>query len=85
MKKITRSGQYWGFAHHSPGRPSRSQPLDSESAAADLEHIALENPDGQQVLIVTNAGARRTIELRLANMVAPVPLQANSVTTLVWK
>jgi hypothetical protein len=53
MKKITRSGQYGGFAHHSPGRPSRSQPLDSESAAADLEHIALENPDGQLVLIVT--------------------------------
>jgi O-glycosyl hydrolase len=44
-----------------------------------------ENPDGQQVLIVTNSGARRTIELRLVDMAAPVPLQANSVTTMVWK
>jgi O-glycosyl hydrolase len=59
--------------------------FDSASAAADLEHVALENPDGQQVVIVTNTGAQRTIEMRLANMAAPIPLQANSVTTLVWK
>jgi hypothetical protein len=34
---------------------------------------------------VTNTGAARTAELRLANMVAPVSLKANSVTTFAWK
>jgi len=84
-KEITRSGQYWAFAHYARVVRRGARRFDSESAAADLEHVALENPDGQQVLIVTNTGARRTIELRLANMAAPVPLEANSVTTLVWK
>jgi O-glycosyl hydrolase len=56
-----------------------------QSAAADLQHVALENPDGQQVLVVTNTGPARTIELRLANMAASVPLKANSVTTLAWR
>jgi glucosylceramidase len=84
-KEITRSGQYWAFAHFSRVVRRGARRFDSESAAAELEHVALENPDGQQVLVVTNPGARRTIELRLANMAAPVPLQANSVTTLVWK
>ena len=84
-KEITRSGQYWAFAHYSRVVRRGARRFVSESAAADLEHVALENPDGQQVLVVTNPGARRTIELRLANMAAPVPLKANSVTTLVWK
>jgi glucosylceramidase len=84
-KEITRSGQYWAFAHYARVVRRGARRFDSESAAADLEHVALENPDDQQVLIVTNTGARRTIELRLANMAAPVPLEANSVTTLVWK
>jgi O-glycosyl hydrolase len=50
-----------------------------------LQQVALENPDGQQVLIVTNPGSARTIELQLANMTASVPVKANSVTTLAWK
>ena len=74
-KEITRSGQYWAFAHYSRVVRRGARRFDSQSATADLEHVALENPDGQQVLIVTNTGDRRTIKLRLANMAAPVPLQ----------
>ena len=84
-REITRGGQHWAFAHYSRVVRRGARRFDSESAAADLKHVALENPDGQQVLIVTNTGATRTIELRLANMAAPVPLPANSVTTLVRK
>jgi glucosylceramidase len=84
-KEITRRGQYWAFAHYSSVVRRGAGRFDSESAAADLDHVALENPDGQQVLVVTNTGARRTIELRLANMAAPVLWKANSVTTSVWK
>jgi hypothetical protein len=41
--------------------------------------------DGQQVLVVTNPGPAKTIELRLANMAASVPLKANSVGSLAWR
>jgi glucosylceramidase len=82
--EITRSGQYWAFAHFSRviGRGARR--FDSQSAAADLQHVGVENPGGQQVLVVTNAGPARPIELRLANRAARVSLKANSVTTLAW-
>ncbi|HEY6301931.1 MAG TPA: glycoside hydrolase family 30 beta sandwich domain-containing protein [Terriglobales bacterium] len=84
-KEITRSGQYWAFAHYSRVIRRGARRFDSQSAAADLQHVALENPDGQQVLVVTNAGPARTIELRLANMAASVAVKANSLTTLAWR
>jgi glucosylceramidase len=84
-KEITRSGQYWAFAHHARVIRRGARRFDSQSTLADLTHVALENPDGQQVLVLTNTGPARTIELRLANMAASIPVKANSVTTLAWR
>ncbi len=84
-REITRSGQYWAFAHYARIIRRGARRIESQSAAAGLQHVALENPDGQQVLVVTNPGSARTIELRLANMAASVPLKTNSVTTLAWR
>lgn len=84
-REITRSGQYWAFAHYARAIRRGARRFDSQSATVDLQHVALENPDGQQVLVVTNPGPAKTIELRLANMAASVPLKGNSVTTMVWR
>jgi glucosylceramidase len=84
-KEISKSGQYWAFAHYSRVIRRGARRFDSQSASADVQHVAVENPDGGQVLIVTNPGAARTIDLRLAGMAASVPLKAGSLTTLVWK
>jgi len=84
-REITRSGQYWAFAHYSRVIRRGARRFDSQSTAAGLQHVALENPDGQQVLVVTNPGPARTIALRLANLAASVPLKANSMTTLAWR
>jgi glucosylceramidase len=84
-KQVTRSGQYWAFAHYSRVIRRGARRVESQSEAAGLRHVAVENPGGGQVLVVTNTGAARTAELRLANMVAPVSLKANSVTTFAWK
>jgi glucosylceramidase len=84
-REITRSGQYWAFAHYARVIRRGARRFDSRSAYAELEHIAVENPDGQRVLVVTNPGSARTIELRLANIAASVPLKANSVTTMAWR
>jgi len=84
-KEITRSGQYWAFAHYSRIIRRGARRFQSQSSSPDLHHVALENPDGQQVLVVTNTGPARTIELRLANMAASVPLKASSLSTLAWR
>jgi len=84
-REITRSGQYWAFAHYSRLIRRGARRFDSQSSIADLRHVALENPDGQQVLVLTNTGLAKTIDLRLADMAASVALKENSVTTLAWK
>ena len=83
--EITRSGQYWTFAHYSRVIRRGARRFSSRSAATDMKHVALENPDGQQVLVLTNPGSARVIELQLANLKASVPLNADSVTTLAWR
>jgi glucosylceramidase len=83
--EVRRSGQYWAFAHYSRVIRRGARRFDSQSSLADLQHVAFENPDGQWVLIITNPGPARTIELRLANVAASVLLRATSVTTLAWK
>ncbi len=84
-KEITRSGQYWAFAHYARVIRRGAHRFASHTAAANLQHVALENPDGQRILVVTNPGPARTIDLDLANMKTSVPLQADSVTTMAWR
>ena len=83
-KEITRSGQYWGFAHFSRLVRRGARRFDSQSTAADIHHIALENPDGRRLLVLTNAGPARSVELRLGDQMARIPLKPNSLTTLAW-
>jgi glucosylceramidase len=84
-KEITRSGMYWALAHYSRVIRRGAYRLDSQSRAVGLQHVWLENPDGQQVLVVTNAAPARAVELHLANRAARVSLKENSVTTLAWR
>jgi glucosylceramidase len=84
-KEITRSGQFWAFAHYSRVIRRGARRFDSQTFGSDFQHVAFENPDGQQVLIITNSGAARTIEVRRANKIAQIPLKADSLTTLVWR
>jgi glucosylceramidase len=84
-KEVTRSGQFWAFAHFSRLLRRGARRFASYSSAPDLHHVALENPDGQRVLVTVNEGPARKIELDLANMTASISLKAGSVTTLAWK
>jgi len=83
-REITRSGQYWAFAHYSRLMRRGARRFESQSAASELQHVAVENPDGQRVLVLTNPGAARAVEVRQGDMVASISLKANSVTTLTW-
>ena len=83
-RQVTRSGQYWAFAHYARAIRRGARRFDSQSATTDLQHVALENPNGERVLILTNPGPARIIGIRLGNMATSVPLKTNSVSTISW-
>lgn len=95
-RKITRSGQFWAFAHYSRlvrrgARRFESQtearPRRSASAAGTMDpvrHVAFQNADGQQVLILANPGPQRVVAIQLGGHAAKVQLKEKSLTTLAW-
>jgi glucosylceramidase len=83
--EITRSGQYWAFAHFSRLIRRGAHRFESQGMGPDVDHMACENPDGQKVLVLTNAGAPRPVVLQMGAMVVDLTLENDSVTTLAWK
>jgi O-glycosyl hydrolase len=59
--------------------------FNSRGTGTDLQHVAFENRDRQQVLVVINKGVARRIDLRLGNWAARVALKGKSLTTLAWR
>ena len=84
-QEVIRSGQYWALAHFSRTIRRGARRFESQSQAANLAHVAAENPDGQKVLVLTNLGAARTVQINQGLSSAKVNLEENSVATLVWK
>lgn len=84
-KKVTRSGQYWAFAHYSRNVRKGASRIESGGDIAGLSHIAFGNPDGTKVVVITNAGAARNVAVRDGKRMSTVQLSPNSVTTLTWK
>jgi glucosylceramidase len=83
-KELTRIGLYWALAHYARAIKRGAHRFDSQSHVPDLEHVALENPDGQKVLILTNPGPARSVQLLSGEWAAAVPLREDSVATLLW-
>ncbi len=83
-KEIQRSGQFWALAHFSRFIRRGACRFNSESTLQDLDHVALTNPDGQHVLVLSNSGTDRTITLQMTAMLADVSLKKDSLATLIW-
>jgi glucosylceramidase len=83
-KEITRTGQFWALAQFSRFIRRGARRFDSQSTLPGVDHLAVENPNGQRVLVLSNSAADRTVTLQLGGMLADVNLKKDSVTTLVW-
>jgi len=83
-KQITRSGQYWAFAHFSRSVRRGGRRVESAGQIEGVHHVAFQNSDGQKVLVVTNRGAAKKTLVMQGNKAMDLPLSANSLTTLVW-
>jgi glucosylceramidase len=83
-KELARIGLYWALAHYARAIKRGAHRIDSQTQANGLEHVAVENPSGQKVLVLTNPGPARFVQLEVAASRASVPLRENSVSTLAW-
>jgi glucosylceramidase len=84
--EVTRSGQYWAFAHYSRAMRRDAVVIPSRGTVADVEHVAVRNPDGGQVMILTNsAAAPQAVEVQLGEQAADVTLPGDSLVTLSWR
>jgi glucosylceramidase len=83
-REITRSGQYWAFAHFSRHIRRGAKRFDSNGEVQGIEHTAFENPGGGKVLVVANAGDPKTVHFRLGIKTAEIAMPAESVGTLLW-
>jgi glucosylceramidase len=80
---LTRSGQYWAFAHYSKVI-ERGRVIASHGELDGIDHVAIENPNGSHVLVVTNRGEQQQLECRLGEKALDLTVDPDSVTTLVW-
>jgi glucosylceramidase len=83
-KEITRSGQYWAFAHFSRNIRRGAKRFESSGTVQGVDHVAFENPDGQRVLVLANTGELKRVRVKLAGKVAELALPPDSVSTLYW-
>jgi glucosylceramidase len=83
-QKITRSGQYWAFAHYSKAVRRGARVLATNASLPGVEHVAFLNPDGGYVLVLTNLGEAREIDCRFEGKSLHLSLPKNSIITLEW-
>ncbi len=83
-KEITRSGQYWAFAHFSRNVRRGAKRFGSVCNLKDIDEVAFENPNGQKVLVITNPGDAKSVVVQQGDRSAEVSLTMDSITTLVW-
>lgn len=82
--EITRSGQYWAFAHFSKMVERGARVIATNGTLPGIDHVAFQNPDGGYVLVIGNQGEARQIQCRLASEGTTLNLPANSIATLAW-
>ena len=82
--EVSYSGQYYAIAHFSKFVKKGAVRLDSQAKIDGLEQVAFQNPDGQFVLIVTNGGAERSLQVAIGGKQFVVSLGADSIATLTW-
>ena len=83
-KEITRSGQYWAFAHFSRNIQRGARRFESTGGVSGVDHVAFENPNGSKVLILTNPGDAQTVSLQLGDKITNVSLPKSCLKTLLW-
>jgi glucosylceramidase len=79
-----RSANYWAIKHLNHAARRGATVIGSSGDIDAIAHVAFVNPDGRKAIMLTNAGADRTVRIRNGGRMAEVALPANSITNLSW-
>src|SRR5262249_30270416 len=83
--EVTRSGQYWAFAHYSRAFRRSSTVVQSDGDIKDVCHVVAQNHDRSYAAVLTNTGTtRRTVWIKQGQSAVEVQLPGDSVATLGW-
>jgi glucosylceramidase len=87
--KITRSGQYFAFAHYSRhvkrgAKVLASVASEKPAGSKSLSYTAFRNPDGSHVLVVANPGPDISVHVQVGGNCFEFKAPADSVHTLEW-
>lgn len=91
-RKVTRNARFWAIAHYSKHvrrgakvfRTDGVAGRGAQPSASAVTHVGFRNPDGSTVVVITNHGEERQIQLLLGSSALEVELPADSVQTLQW-
>jgi glucosylceramidase len=82
---VTRSGQYWAFAHYSKHVRRGAKVIATSGVTGQaVSHCGFRNPDGGFVVVLANRGAETRVQLSMGSQTLDVELPADSVQTLEW-
>lgn len=82
--QVTRSGQFWAFAHYSKLMDRGGRVIGSWGEFPHISHVAVENPDGSRVLVLTNRGGEQAMQVTLHDQAMDLVLPPNSITSVKW-
>jgi glucosylceramidase len=83
--EITRSGQYWAFAHYSRAFRRSANVIQSQGETKDVSHVVAQNLDGTYAAALTNIGAEpQTVWMKQGKRALAVALPPDSVVSLLW-
>ncbi|HEX4156015.1 MAG TPA: glycoside hydrolase family 30 beta sandwich domain-containing protein [Acidobacteriaceae bacterium] len=82
--QLTRSGQYWAFAHYSKVVRRGARVIGSTGKISGVEHVAFANPQGNYVMVLSNTGQARDVRCRFKGKAIHMNLPSDSVVTLQW-
>ncbi len=85
-QQVTRSGMYFAFAQYSKLIQRGAKVFATRGEAPGVHHVAMENPDGSRVLILTNShkSAEQRVQCMLGSRALSVTLPPDSITSLAW-
>jgi glucosylceramidase len=91
-REISRSGRFWALAHYSKhvrrgAKVFRTDGVGDSAAQTSnspVSHVGFRNPDGSYVVVLSNRGPEKRVQLVLGSSSLVIDLPADSVHTLQW-
>ena len=86
--QVTRSARFWALAHYSKHVKRGAKVFETGAIApasgSPISHAGFRNPDGSYVVVLSNTGPEKRVQLLMGTSVLDVDLPADSVHTLEW-